>query len=107
MAKRIAITYKDTDYILEFNRKIAKSMEQGGFVIDLDKPVSTITELFKGAFRMHHRHMQPNQIEEIWDAQRNKEGLLTELVTMYTETASSLIDEDETADNENPTWKTV
>lgn len=107
MAKQIAITYKGVDYTLEFDRKIAKRMEEGGFVIDLDKPVSTITGLFKGAFQMHHRKIQPDLVEEIWDAQRNKEGLLTALVTMYTETASSLIDEDEGASDENPTWKTV
>lgn len=104
MAKQISITYKGVDYTLEFDRKTVKHMENNGFVVDTNKPYTMITDLFKGAFQMHHRKTPPELIEEIWDAQKKKDELLTALVTMYTEPISSLMDEADDED-ENPTWK--
>ena len=106
MAKQIVVTYEGRDYTLEFNRRVVRRMEEGGFVVNTDKPASMITDLFRGAFQMHHRKISPELVEEIWDAQRGKEKLLTELVTMYTEPIASLMDEDD-AEDENPTWKVV
>lgn len=105
-AKQIVITYKGNDYTLEFNRKVVKRMEENGFVVDTDKPATMITELFRGAFQMHHRRISPDLVEEIWDAQRKKDELLTTLITMYSEPIASLMDEEESED-ENPTWKVL
>ena len=105
MAKQITLNYKGVDYILEFNRKIVRRMEEGGFTIDTNKPATMITELFRGAFQMHHKRVPPETIEEIWDAQRNKDGLLTALVSMYTEPIAALMDEGEAEENDTPTWK--
>lgn len=104
MAKKIIITYNDRDYTLEFNRRVVRRMEESGFVVDTNKPASMITDLFRGAFQMHHRKISPDMVEEIWDAQRGKDKLLTELISMYTEPIASLMDEDE-GEDENPTWK--
>lgn len=106
MAKQIVLTYDGNDYTLEFNRKIVKRMEENGFVVDTNKPATMITELFRGAFMMHHRKIAPDLVEKIWDAQRGKDKLLGELVSMYAEPISALMDEDE-GEEENPTWKVV
>ena len=108
MAKQIVITYNDKDYTLEFNRRVVRNMEAAGFVVDTNKPASMITDLFRGAFQMHHRKISPELVEDIWDAQRGKDKLLTELIAMYTEPIASLMDEDENeGEDENPTWKVV
>lgn len=104
MAKKIIITYNDRDYTLEFNRKTVRQMEESGFKVDTDRPASMILDLFRGAFQMHHRAIRPDQVEEIWLAQRGKEKLLTELISMYTEPIASLMDDAE-GEDENPTWK--
>ena len=106
-AKQIVITYNDKDYTLEFNRRVVRQMEANGFVVDTEKPATMITSLFRGAFQMHHRKISPELVEEIWDAQRGKDKLLTELIAMYTEPIASLMDEDEGGEDENPTWKVV
>lgn len=107
MAKQICITYDGRDYTLEFNRKTVKQMESNGFEIDTGKPATMILDLFRGAFQMHHRRIQPELVEEIWDAQRGKEKLLTELISMYTEPISALMGEEEAEGDENPTWKVL
>jgi hypothetical protein len=106
-AKQIVITYNDRDYTLEFNRRVVRNMEASGFVVDTNKPASMITDLFRGAFQMHHRKISPELVEEIWDAQRGKDKLLTELIAMYTEPIAALMDEDEGEEDANPTWKVV
>ena len=108
MAKQIVITYKGNDYTLEFNRKTVRHMEESGFVVDTNKPATMILDLFKGAFQMHHRRMDANLIEEIWDAQRKKDELLSVLIQMYTEPIAALMDEEADAgEDENPTWKVL
>ena len=106
MAKQIVLTYKGNDYTLEFNRKIVRRMEENGFVVDTSKPATMIAELFRGAFQMHHRRLNPDLVEEIWDAQKGKDKLLAELISMYTEPIAALMDEEE-GEDENPTWKVV
>lgn len=106
MAKQIVITYKGNDYTLEFNRKTVKRMEESGFVVDTEKPATMITNLFRGAFQMHHKRISPDLVEEIWDAQKKKEDLLSVLVSMYTEPIAALMDEED-GEDENPTWKVV
>ena len=106
MAKHIVLTYEGTEYTLEFDRKTVKRMEENGFVVNTDKPMTMISDLFRGAFMMHHKRITPDKVDEIWDAQRNKDKLLSELVSMYTEPIAALMDEAE-GEDENPTWKVV
>lgn len=106
MAKQIVIKHNGSEYTLEFNRRTVKRMEENGFVVDTNKPATMITDLFRGAFQMHHRRIDPALVDEIWDAQKKKEDLLTELISMYTEPIASLMDDAEDED-ENPTWKVI
>ena len=108
MAKQIVINYKGNEYTLEFNRKVVRRMEENGFVVDTNKPATMITDLFKGAFQMHHRRIDANLIEEIWDAQKKKDELLSVLIQMYAEPIAALMDEEEAeGEDENPTWKVL
>lgn len=107
MAKQIVITYKGSDYTLEFNRRVVKRMEESGFRINTETPATMITDLFHGAFQMHHRRIDAGLIDEIWDAQKKKDDLLTALVQMYAEPIAALMDEPDDEEDANPTWKMV
>lgn len=91
-------------YRLQFNRRISEAMEREGFVFDMDnKPNTTITTLFRGAFRMHHKGMMPEKIDKIWKFQRGKSKLIAYLYSLYMKPLGELLDE-EKDDEENPTW---
>lgn len=91
-------------YRLQFNRRISEAMEREGFVFDMDnKPNTTITTLFRGAFRMHHKGMMPEKIDKIWKFQRGKGKLVAYLYSLYMKPLGELLDEEEN-DEENPTW---
>lgn len=93
-------------YRLQFNRRISEAMEREGFVFDMDnKPNTTITTLFRGAFRMHHKGMMPEKIDKIWKYQRGKSKLIAYLYSLYMKPLGELLDEEEN-DEENPTWTT-
>lgn len=91
-------------YRLQFNRRISEAMEREGFVFDMEnKPNTTITTLFRGAFRMHHKGMMPEKIDKIWKFQRGKSKLIAYLYSLYMKPLGELLDE-EKEDEENPTW---
>ena len=81
-------------------------MENNGFVLNLDRPNTMIDSLFYGAFQMYHKRIDREKVREIWDAQSNKDGLLTALVKAYQKPLEELMAEPE-SENENPTWKEV
>lgn len=101
------IDIRDEDgrtYRLQFNRRVSEAMEREGFVFDMDnKPNTTITTLFRGAFRMHHKGMMPEKIDKIWKFQRGKSKLIAYLYSLYMKPLGELLDE-EKDDEENPTW---
>lgn len=91
-------------YRLQFNRRISEAMEREGFVFDMEnKPQTTIKTLFRGAFRMHHKGMMPERIDEIWNVQKGKTKLIAYLYSLYLKPLGELLNEDE-SDDENPTW---
>lgn len=106
MAKTIKFTYEDKDYTLEFSRRSVRELEQSGFVArDIaDKPMSTIPLLFAGAFKMHHRNVKQDLIDEIYSHFSNKELLLDKLSDMYMDTLETLFEEKEN-DSKNVEWK--
>ena len=63
MAKKIVITHDGKDYTLEFNRRTVRQMEANGFVVNTDKPMTMVLDLFHGAFAMHHRNIQRDKTE--------------------------------------------
>ena len=103
----IILTMEDgTEYTLEFNRKSVELMERNGFKLDTETPNTMISELFQGAFRMHHKGMTPDRIREIWDAQRKKDDLLTALTKLYMKPLNDLMAEPE-GEDDSPTWETA
>ena len=98
---------KGKEYTLEFNRKTIMAMENNGFVLNLDAPMTCVDSLFYGAFQMHHKRIDREAVRAIWAEQNPKEGLLTALVKLYQKPIEELMAEPEGADEENPTWKEV
>lgn len=107
---KIVITYDNVAYTLEFSRKTVMAMEDSGFELDLAKPNSMVDRLFYGAFQMHHKKIDREKVRNIWSEQRDKEGLLAELVKLYKAPLDDLMAEPEGAEGEEnptPTWKVV
>ena len=101
MAKQLKFRYQDKEYNLEFTRKTVAEMERKGFIAAevSEKPMSTLPELFRGAFLAHHRYIKP----EIIDKMTNKEDLIGKLAEMYAEPILSLVEEPEEAEG-NLKW---
>lgn len=105
MAKTLTFTYKDKEYTLEYTRRTIREMEKAGFVAEdiSTKPVTTLPMLFAGAFKAHHRNLNPQLIEEIFENLGDRQELITKLGEMYSEPVLSLIQGDENAEG-NVTW---
>lgn len=97
MAKRLNFEYDGKEYCLEFTRSTVREMERKGFVAsDLsDKPLSTLPELFAGAFKAHHPTERKAVIDEIYNLMPDKQGLISCLAEMYSEPINALLDEPE------------
>ena len=65
--------------------------------------MSTLPELFRGAFLAHHRYVKPEIIDEIFDKMTNKEDLIGKLAEMYAEPILALVEEPEEAEG-NLNW---
>ena len=107
MAKQLTFSYNGKDYTLEFTRATIRQMEAHGFVIDEieTKPMTVISDLFRGAFLAHHPLAKPREIDEIYEHMANKTSLIKRLNEMYNEPISSLVDEDKEGNAEwTPNW---
>ena len=106
MSKQISFEYKGTNYTLEFNRKTVQAMERDGFVVQEieSKPMTALPMLFAGAFRMHHKFIKRDLIDEIYDAMPNKDDLIGKLAEMYNEPLVSLLNEPEESEKKVE-WK--
>lgn len=104
---KIALTYENKEYVLEYSRQSVRTMEAQGFVLnELDtKPVTMIPMLFQGAFIKNHRGIKRNLMDEMYEEVADKTGLLSALMEMYVETLSTLTDDEESAGN--ATWAMV
>lgn len=105
---KITMTYKKTEYVLEYNRQSVKTMESQGFILDeiTSKPMTMIPMLFAGAFIKNHRGIKRSLIDEIYDNINDKTGLMQGLIEMYAETLSSLTDDTENNEG-NAVWAIV
>lgn len=106
MSKKLILTDKEgSKYTLEFNRITIDRMQRNGFVLDTDRLYMSAKDLITGAFRMHHRGMEWNEIEKVWKAQNHRDELLKKLVEMFYEPTIDLMGgEEHEGDDENPTW---
>ncbi len=92
---KIALTFENKEYVLEYNRQSVRQMEGQGFVLDeiASKPVTMIPLLFEGAFIKNCRGVKRKVISDIYEAIGDKTGLLEALMEMYAETLSTLTEE--------------
>ena len=103
MAKQLTFTYGDKDYTLEYTRSSIRTMERQGFIADdiSRKPMTTIPDLFAGAFLAHHSTTKRKQIDEIYENLNGKLDLIAALTEMYNDAVETLID---SKDEGNANW---
>lgn len=103
---KIALTYENKEYVLEFNRQSVRQMEGQGFALDevTAKPMTMIPLLFSGAFIKNCKGTKRSVIDEIYDNIGDKTGLIEALMEMYAETLSTLTDGNEEG---NVSWAIV
>ena len=106
MNTKIRFTYKDTPYVLEFDRMSIKTLEANGFSVEefIKKPMLNIELAFAGSFMKHHKKTKQTVIDEIFSKMKDKQKLVESLVQMIEETYSSLFDEPED-DEGNVEWE--
>lgn len=106
MNTKIKFTYKDTPYVLEFDRMSIKTLEANGFSVEefMRKPMLNIDLAFAGAFIKNHRKTKQTVIDEIFNKMKDKQKLVESLVQMIDETYSSLFEEPED-DEGNVEWE--
>lgn len=108
MAKTIEISFEGKDYTLEYTRKSIELMERQGFrIADIqNKPMTTLPELFAGAFLAHHRHTKREIVNKIFGKLTNKDALIETLAEMYNEPLVALMDEPDDSEG-NLEWKAI
>lgn len=106
MANAVTFTYKNVNYILDFDRNTAVLLEQQGFKVEnvYEKPNTYIPMLFYYAFAKYHRGIKRNLVDEIYEKMPKKSELVKALVELYLDTGNSLFDEPE-GDEGNLTWE--
>lgn len=107
MNTTIDFNYKGKTYSLEFTRKSIKTMEDRGFTLDdnmLNKPVTLLSELFRGAFLVNHKFVKPTLIDEILETMKNKGKLRNKLIDMYTDTLQALYNDEEESESDEETF---
>lgn len=105
MAKQITLEFEGNKYTLEFTRKSVETLERRGFLASeiVEKPVSTLPDLFAGAFLANHRFTKREVIDRIFDKLTNKQELIGKLAEMYNEPIEALMD-DPKDDEGNVQW---
>lgn len=103
---QIRLTYQGNPYVLEFNRKTVKALEDQGFVLeDVTRKVMTMLPmLFRGAFMMHHKYIKPETVDAIFAHITKKDDLLGKLAEMYAEPYNALLDEPDEGDEGKVEW---
>lgn len=105
---KIKLNYKDKEYILEFSRNTAKAIEDRGFSLDQigTAPIKMIPLLVHGAFMKNHSSLKTVKVDEIFNAQTQKSGLIQALMEMYADTVNTLFG-DEEDEEKNATWEMI
>lgn len=101
MATKINFTYDGKDYCLEYTKRTVKIMEDRGFAASrfLEAPMSTLPELFAGAFLANHKFADRKVIDEIYDKMEDKKALIGTLTTMYNEPIEALMTDGDSEGN--------
>lgn len=103
---KIVLNHNKKEYVLEYSRQSVKTMEAQGFVIDeiTSKPMTMIPLLFSGSFIKNHKGEKRAVIDTIYDEIADKTGFMEALITLYSETLSTLTDD---SGEGNATWALV
>lgn len=98
---RIRFVYKNKQYVLEFTRNSVMEMERKGFDATqvVAKPMSTLPDLFAGAFIANHSSTRKKLIDEIYSHFDDKGELLSALCEMYRIVLEEFADELEKSGN--------
>ena len=97
MAKQLTFEHKGKTYTLEYTRESIKQMEREGFVASniATKPMTTLPQLFAGAFKANHRFdIKQKQIDEMFGLFKNKNALVEKLAEMYSDPMETLMDDE-------------
>lgn len=107
MEKKLTLHYNGTDFTLEFTRRTVAEMEFSGFNVNelSTKPMILLPKLFAGAFKAHHRHLNPNTIETIYETIENRSELMNKLAELYNEPLRALLEDPEVDDAKKSTWE--
>lgn len=95
MEKTLKFTDNGKAYTLGFTRETVIATENMGFSVNniVDKPISSLTLLWRGAFLAHHDSLTFAEIDELFD-RISKEGLLDALIDLYKAPVETLFDEE-------------
>lgn len=117
MSTKINLTYNDKEYILEYNKAAARSIEAQGFSLEDigNKPTIMIPLLVQGAFYKNHRLLPKNTISEIFEhvvgktGTENEQGFISVLTDMYAEVVNSIMEDPDEGETEGnvATWKVL
>lgn len=107
--KQIKFDFGGKEYVLEYNRKSVKRLEDMGFVAEevTTKPHTMVELLFRGAFMMHHNWVTKEQIEEIYESLTDRVTLITTLLKMYNAVGEYLFDTDDEGETKKANWTTM
>ena len=106
MAKQITFTYKDKEYILEYNRETVQAAgvpvsEINALEAEPLKALDIVPAIWEHAFDMHHPSCPKETRQEIYEAIKGKDADLQEaLFTIYLNPLETLFDK-----SGNVTWK--
>ena len=97
MSKTITFDYNGKHWVLEFNARTAKEVQQSGFSASdvADKSLVMLPLLWHGAFLMHHRGERAKTIDDMLLLMGDRMSLFEKLLDMYNEPVEALIDEPE------------
>lgn len=91
------LTFKDNgkEYKLAFTRESVIDTENAGFNINdvMDKPITSIIYLWRGAFLAHHPTLTIAEIDTLFE-HIEKNGLMDALLDLYRAPVESLFDEE-------------
>lgn len=95
MEKTLTFTDNGKEYRLTFTRETVIATENMGFSIDSvnEKPITSLTILWRGAFLAHHSELTLGEVDELFNKVEKKE-LLGALVELYRAPVESLFEEE-------------
>lgn len=95
--KEISFEYEGAKYTLAFTRKTVQTLSQNGFRPEMitEQPAVGIPMLFRGAFMVHHRNIKFDLVDRIYNDLENKTELINNLLTMYIEPITEMLEDPE------------